>query len=65
MKLWLAPEWAMLPLAAQRCRVRNPLNGAVAELTLRGSTLDEGFLSLTGRRTKEEQADVELEGSAA
>jgi hypothetical protein len=31
--LWLAPEWTMLPLAAQRCRVRNPLNGAVAELS--------------------------------
>jgi oleandomycin transport system ATP-binding protein len=37
---------------------------AVAELTLRGSTLDEVFLSLTGRRTEEELAD-ELEGSAA
>jgi oleandomycin transport system ATP-binding protein len=33
---------------------------AVAELTLRGSTLDEVFLSLTGHRTEEE-----LEGSAA
>ena len=33
---------------------------AVAELTLRGSTLDEVFLSLTGHRT-----DDELEGSAA
>src|SRR5215472_12510073 len=32
----------------------------VAELTLRGSTLDEVFLSLTGHRTEEE-----LEGSAA
>jgi oleandomycin transport system ATP-binding protein len=38
---------------------------AVAELTLRGSTLDEVFLSLTGRRTEEEQGDAELEGSAA
>ena len=27
---------------------------AVAELTLRGSTLDEVFLSLTGHRTREE-----------
>jgi oleandomycin transport system ATP-binding protein len=36
----------------------------VAELTLRGSTLDEVFLSLTGRRTEGEIA-VELEGSAA
>ena len=33
----------------------------VAELTLRGSSLDEVFLSLTGRRTEAE----ELEGSAA
>ena len=33
---------------------------AVAELTLRGSTLDEVFLSLTGHRTEDE-----LEGSAA
>jgi oleandomycin transport system ATP-binding protein len=33
----------------------------VAELTLRGSSLDEVFLSLTGRRTETE----ELEGSAA
>ena len=33
---------------------------AVAELTLRGSSLDEVFLSLTGHRTEEE-----LEGSAA
>jgi oleandomycin transport system ATP-binding protein len=33
---------------------------AVAELTLRGSTLDEVFLSLTGHRTEEE-----LEGSVA
>ena len=32
----------------------------VAELTLRGSSLDEVFLSLTGRRTEEE-----LEGSVA
>jgi oleandomycin transport system ATP-binding protein len=40
---------------------------AVAELTLRGSTLDEVFLSLTGRRTEEETAERldELEGSAA
>ena len=41
---------------------------AVAELTLRGSTLDEVFLSLTGRRPEEkhqeEHAD-ELEGSPA
>jgi oleandomycin transport system ATP-binding protein len=36
----------------------------VAELTLRGSSLDEVFLSLTGRRTEERGAD-ELEGSAA
>jgi oleandomycin transport system ATP-binding protein len=33
----------------------------VAELTLRGSSLDEVFLSLTGRRAETE----ELEGSAA
>ena len=41
---------------------------AVAELTLRGSTLDEVFLSLTGRRPEDEQAEEiagELEGSAA
>ena len=30
---WLAPSWTMLPLAARLCRVRNPLNGAVAELS--------------------------------
>jgi len=41
---------------------------AVAELTLRGSTLDEVFLSLTGRRPEdehEEEHSGELEGSAA
>jgi oleandomycin transport system ATP-binding protein len=41
---------------------------AVAELTLRGSTLDEVFLSLTGRRPEdkhEEETAGELEGSAA
>jgi oleandomycin transport system ATP-binding protein len=37
---------------------------AVAELNLRGSSLDEVFLSLTGHRT-EEPAPEELEGSAA
>jgi oleandomycin transport system ATP-binding protein len=37
---------------------------AVAELNLRGSSLDEVFLSLTGHRT-EEPALEELEGSAA
>ena len=37
---------------------------AVAELTLRGSSLDEVFLTLTGHRTEEEPAG-ELEGSAA
>ena len=31
---------------------------AVAELTLRGSTLDEVFLSLTGRRTEETEGSV-------
>jgi oleandomycin transport system ATP-binding protein len=36
----------------------------VAELSLRGSSLDEVFLSLTGRRTEEPGTD-ELEGSAA
>jgi oleandomycin transport system ATP-binding protein len=36
----------------------------VAELNLRGSTLDEVFLSLTGRRA-EEPGTAELEGSAA
>jgi hypothetical protein len=29
---WLAPAWTMLPLAKRRCLVRNPLNGATAEL---------------------------------
>jgi hypothetical protein len=33
MTQWLAPEWTMLPLGAQRCRVRNPVNGAVAGLS--------------------------------
>jgi len=36
----------------------------VAELSLRGSTLDEVFLSLTGRRA-EEPGTAQLEGSAA
>jgi oleandomycin transport system ATP-binding protein len=36
----------------------------VAELNLRGSTLDEVFLSLTGHRA-EESDPAELEGSAA
>ena len=31
--LWFAPNWTVLPLAARRCRVRNPLNGAVLELS--------------------------------
>src|ERR1700712_5049490 len=30
---WLAPAWTMLPIAARLCRVRNPLNGAVTELS--------------------------------
>jgi len=29
---WLAPAWTTLPLTAQRCRVRNPINGVVAFL---------------------------------
>ncbi len=29
----LAPIWTMLPLAAKVCRVRNPLNGVVVELS--------------------------------
>jgi hypothetical protein len=29
---WLVPELSVLPLAARRCLVRNPLNGAAAEL---------------------------------
>jgi oleandomycin transport system ATP-binding protein len=37
----------------------------VAELTLRGSSLDEVFLSLTGHRTEAEAEAEELEGSAA
>jgi oleandomycin transport system ATP-binding protein len=37
----------------------------VAELNLRGSSLDEVFLSLTGRRTEDEESSRELEGSAA
>jgi oleandomycin transport system ATP-binding protein len=37
----------------------------VAELNLRGSTLDEVFLSLTGRRTETEAEAEVLEGSAA
>src|SRR5207249_8558661 len=31
--LWFAPAWTMLPLASRRCRVRNPVNGVVAELS--------------------------------
>jgi oleandomycin transport system ATP-binding protein len=38
---------------------------AVAELTLRGSTLDEVFLSLTGHRTDQQSTEEQLEGSAA
>src|SRR6266704_7082987 len=30
---WAAPPWTMLPLAPRRCLVRNPLNGASAELS--------------------------------
>jgi hypothetical protein len=30
---WFAPAWTMLPLAARRCVVRNPLNGATMELS--------------------------------
>jgi hypothetical protein len=30
---WFAPAWTMLPLAARRCLVRNPHNGASAELS--------------------------------
>ena len=30
---WAAPQWTMLPLAPRRCLVRNPLNGASAELS--------------------------------
>ena len=29
---YFAPAWTTLPLAARRCRVRNPVNGVVAEL---------------------------------
>ncbi|HEY4137377.1 MAG TPA: hypothetical protein VGN65_02900, partial [Casimicrobiaceae bacterium] len=50
---WLAPAWIMLPLGAQRCRVRNPLNGAVAELSA------EQYAVLTaceGCRTLDEHA---------
>jgi hypothetical protein len=31
--LWLVPSLSMLPLAARRCLVRNPLNGAAVELS--------------------------------
>ena len=31
--LWLVPSLLMLPLAARRCLVRNPLNGAAVELS--------------------------------
>jgi len=30
---WFAPAWKTLPLAPRRCRVSNPVNGAVAELS--------------------------------
>ena len=30
---WFAPAWTMLPLASKRCLVRNPLDGASAELS--------------------------------
>jgi hypothetical protein len=30
---WFAPAWTMLPLGARRCLVRNPLDGAAAELS--------------------------------
>jgi hypothetical protein len=32
-ELWLAPAWTMLPLARRLCRVRNPINEVVAQLT--------------------------------
>ncbi|HEY2818823.1 MAG TPA: hypothetical protein VGK44_17010 [Casimicrobiaceae bacterium] len=50
---WLAPEWIMLPLGVRRCRVRNPLNGATAELSA------EQYAVLTaceGCRTLDEHA---------
>lgn len=31
--LWFVPSWRVLPLAARRCLVRNPLNGAAMELS--------------------------------
>jgi oleandomycin transport system ATP-binding protein len=37
----------------------------IAELNLRGSSLDEVFLSLTGHRAEDEEKARELEGSAA
>jgi hypothetical protein len=30
---WFAPPWTMLPIAARRCLVRNPHNGAALELS--------------------------------
>ena len=52
----------VLPVAVRRLE---DAGVRVAELTLRGSTLDEVFLSLTGHRTEDEQSSPELEGSAA
>jgi oleandomycin transport system ATP-binding protein len=57
---------AVLPILVRRLDDRGIL---AAELTLRGSSLDEVFLALTGRRTaaepEDETADRELEGSRA
>jgi hypothetical protein len=51
----VAPAWAMLPLAARRCRVRNPLSGVVTELSA------EQYAVLTvcdGCRTLREHGDA-------
>jgi hypothetical protein len=50
---WLAPAWIMLPLGTRRCRVSNPLNGTIAELSA------EQYAVLTaceGCRTLDEHA---------
>jgi oleandomycin transport system ATP-binding protein len=55
------PDPAVMPVLVRRLDAAGVL---AAELSLRGSTLDEVFLSLTGHRTEDEDNKV-LEGVAA
>jgi hypothetical protein len=54
-KLWLAPAWVTHPLAARRCQVRNPLNGATAELSADQHAM---LVACEGCRTLEEHRSL-------